>query len=716
MTELWFSAADLAGLPGQPKTPQGVNARGDREQILRRLRSGRGGGWEYPLSALPAGTQAALIAKAGPGTGDQPAKNAQPSNRYDRDSLWANYERQTTAKKDRALARFDAVNEAADLIEFGVPRTQAWQIVAGRHDISTRTLRRLFSHVQDYRRDDWLAALVPAHRGNPGVTVIEPRVWEFFKADYLRLSKPAFKACYRRLQRKCEADRWTLPAETTLRRRITDLPIAVRTLLRDGEQALMRLYPPLERDVSQLHALEWVSADGYTHNVFVRWPDGTIGRPHTWFWQDVHSRKLLTWRVDRTENTDLIRLSFGDLIEQFGIPGHVVIDNTRGAANKWMTGGTKTRYRFTVRDDDPLGVFPLLDVKVHWTSVHSGRGHGQAKPIERHFGIGGIGEVVDKHPAFEGAWTGNKPTAKPENYASRAIPIEQFIQVLTEEVAAYNAQPKRRTQMCRNLHSFDHSFRASYERSPIRKATADQRRMCLLPAESVRVQRDGTVTLAAGRATGLGRNRYKADCLVELAGEKIVVRFDPQALHDFVHVYRLDGQYIGEASCIDPAGFGDTQRGREHNRARRQHRKATKLAAEAEVRMTALEVADQMPQTEAAEAVDAKVVQAFRPPKDIVRKPPPEQQLTAEQRADLDRLTQEMERERNAAPVIALRDMTPEQLFVRCERVFEQLERGGTVSDEDVQWAKAYRGSTEYRAMQELDEDFDFLNRQGIMT
>ena len=104
--------------------------------------------------------------------------------------------------------------------------------------------------------------------------------------------------------------------------------------MREGELALMRRHPPIERSVKDLCAMQWINGDGYLHNVFVQFPDGSIDRPKTWFWQDVHSRKILSYRPDRTENTDTIRLSFGDLVEDYGIPEHATIDNTRAAANK----------------------------------------------------------------------------------------------------------------------------------------------------------------------------------------------------------------------------------------------------------------------------------------------------------------------------------------------------------------------------------------------
>ncbi len=63
-------------------------------------------------------------------------------------------------------------------------------------------------------------------------------------------------------------------------------------MFKSGEHALMKLYPAQLRSVRELQALEWINGDGYQHNIFVKWPDGTIARPKTWFWQDIYSIKL----------------------------------------------------------------------------------------------------------------------------------------------------------------------------------------------------------------------------------------------------------------------------------------------------------------------------------------------------------------------------------------------------------------------------------------
>lgn len=633
MHEQQFNAQEIADAMRLSK--RGIELRATRDGWSYTEQPIRGGRRRlYRFDDLPSDVQQALLiryrdrfAPAGAGA-DASAPAATPTSgtaeadafSYDRESLWAHYERRSERQKQAAQRKLELLDQVMAQVERGFGMTEALQAVGRASGTSWRTIQGWYHGtpgkrgVKHFARTDWLAALVPGYQGRTARAEIPAEAWETFKADYLRLEQPSAAECYRRLQQRAAVEGWQLPALRTFERRIqTDIPHTVRVLLREGEQALLRLYPAQERDVSHLHALEWINGDGYQHNVFVRWPDGSIARPKTWFWADVYSRKLLAWRTDLTEHTDVLRLSFGDLVEQYGIPDHVTIDNTRAAANKWMTGGTPNRYRFKVREDDPLGIFTLLGIKVHWTSVHAGAGHGQAKPIERHFGIGGIGEVVDKHPAFAGAWTGNRPDAKPENYASTAIPLDEFLRVLDQAVAAYNARPGRRTQICGGVHSFDEAFAASYANAPIRKATAEQRRLWLLAAEAIRVAPDGSVTLDAGAATGLGRNRYHSEALYQHIGRKVVVRFDPQQLHGSVHVYSLDGRYLGPAECIQAAGFGDAQAGREWNRARKEKLRAAKRLAAAEKRMSIIEVADKLPDVVPPAPPTSRVVRPLFP-------------------------------------------------------------------------------------------------------
>lgn len=610
--------------------PSSVKRRAARESWPFDEATGRGGRRRlYRLDVLPAEAQKALLLREAPRPGAGPAPAAPAAFEYDRESLWDHYARKPDKQKAKAQERHALMMQAARLVDAGHTWQEAFQAVATANgSMSWRTLRDLYHGkpgrpgLKLYDPSDWLAALTPGYVGRTARAELCEAAWEYAKADYLRPEQPSLSSCYERLCQAAAARGWDVPSLKTVERRIKALPMTLRVFWREGEHAMLRLFPALERSVRDLHALAWINGDGYQHNVFVRWPDGTIGRPKTWFWQDVYSRRMLAWRTDETEHSDVIRLSFGEVVERFGIPEHATIDNTRAAANKWMTGGVPNRYRFRVRDDDPLGIFPMLGVQVHWTSVQAGKGHGQAKPVERAFGVGGIGEYVDKHPALAGAYTGPNPMEKPDNYGDRAVPIEEFLRVLAEGVAAWNARAKRQTEACAGLLSFDEAFERSYRQSVIRQATAEQRRLWMLAAEAVPVRQGGSVMLEAGGVQGRGRNRYADDALLDFVGHKVVVRFDPQRLHESVHVYTLDGRYIVEAECVAAAGYGDTETGRAHNRARKQKVRAAKEMAQAERRMDALEASRFLSSAQQPDDPQPGIVQGdFRHRKQVVNAP-----------------------------------------------------------------------------------------------
>jgi len=591
----WYSAAEIAdlGLPDLPGTKRGVNLMAQRAgwasavnlrgEGLTRPRQANGA--EYHYSLWPRRAQTELLrretaARKAAAAAAQPGQAERKGSR----EAWAWFDALPEKRKAVARERLALLEQVAALKRGGLRVNDAVHTTAEQNRVAASTLYAWQAMVEGLPATDWLPALAPQWSGRIATAACDPRAWEALKADYLRLSKPSFETCFRRLQQLAEAQGWPLPSGRSLRRRIErEIPLPVRVLTREGAEALGRLYPPQERDRSMFHALEAVNADGHKWDVFVRWPDGTVGRPLMVAIQDLYSNKLLAWRVDRSENSDAVRLAFRDVFERFGIPELAWLDNGRGFASKWITGGTPNRYRFKVKAEEPSGILTQLGVEVHWTRPYS----GQSKPIERAFRD--LCDAIAKHPAFEGAYTGNKPDAKPENYASRAIPLADFLRVVEQGIRLHNARPARRTRVCGGTLSFDQAFEASYAQALIRKAGPEQLRMCLLAAEAVRAERE------SGAVRLLG-NRYWAECLQAHRGEAVTVRFDPDRLHEPVHLYRLDGRYIGAAECLEAAGFADTGAARDHNRKRAAFVKATREAAALEKQLSLDELVRLLPE------------------------------------------------------------------------------------------------------------------------
>lgn len=670
----WYAARDLAGQPGMPGTPRNVKLRAERESWRHRNRRGR---LEYAATSLPPQTLEAL-------EGDQ--------TKPDRETVWDQFARLTDKQKREAERRAAALRAVADLAT-QLPKRRSIEEIAKQYGVGAASLCRWEQKTAGYDSHDWPAVLARKPRQTPSRRAeIDPRAWQLFKADYLRLERPAASACYDRLTRIAQAEGFSVPSLKALQRRLKrDLPREAITLARDGVAALDRLYPAQRRDHGVFRALEAVNADGHKFDLFVKWPDGTVSRPVGVFWQDIYSGKLLSYRIDSTEHMGAVRLSFGDLLERYGIPSHAYLDNGRAFASKWITGGIPNRYRFKVKEEEPAGLLHTLDVRVHWTTPY----RGQAKPIERAFRD--LCEYVAKHPAFAGAYTGNRPDAKPENYRSRAVPIADFLAVLEQEVRAHNARTGRRSAVCKGR-SFDEVFIASYATGPIRKATDEQRRLWLLAAESVRASRDEA-------SVRLADNLYWAEELAPHAGESLIVRFDPDRLHDSVYVYDIEGRYLAEAPCVKAVGFADSDAAREHARAKKRKKRAVNELLEAERRMAASDVAASIPDLSDSELPTPEVIelaQAKRAPKPPKAKPHDPQAL--EEGARLIELHEQRKAE------MASVEAQEERLWERyCE--LRDLD-ASQLTDDQREWMRSYESDPAIKGRIAFERDFG-LRKEG---
>ncbi|UQN42295.1 Mu transposase C-terminal domain-containing protein [Agarivorans sp. B2Z047] len=591
-----------------PHTLSAIQKKSKAEGWERRKVGGvKGRAYEYHIDSLPKECLPALFKKLGKVLVDNKVLDLPkpPVETYSKESFWYKWEQGGEKAQAKAYKRLELVKAWHALVKAGAQKVESYLAIAKEYNVGRNTVLRAVQATAGIHEDDWLAALIPTHNisnkhlGRRRRADIPEEAWELFKADYLRPEKPSYAACYYRLEALAPQKGWVLPRKNCFRQRLlATVSAEAITLHREGEHALMMMYPPQQRTVFDIEAASWINGDGYKHNVFVKWPNGEIRRPVTWFWQDVRTRKITSYRTDISENSDTIRLSLLDTIERYGIPQDVTIDNTRAAANKWLTGGVANRYRFKVKADDPVGLIPTLGIKLHWTTVILGKGHGQAKPIERAFGNGGLEEFVDKHPTLAGAYTGPNPSAKPDNYGETAIPLAQFLEILEQGVQMYNARANRQTELCGGVMSFDEVFERDYARATVRTATNEQKRMFLLSAETAKVSKQGMFTLKAGGKIANQENRYHCDELYQYIGKKLIIRFDPQNLHGTVHCYSLHGTYIGEAECMHKAGFGDQAASREQHRTRQQFTKAKKAQAAAEKKLTTAELAEQMRQLE----------------------------------------------------------------------------------------------------------------------
>lgn len=606
----WFSIQELLGISGLPNSDRGIMKKADREQWQKRQREGvKGKAYEYHLHSLPPETQKQLRLNAAL------AAMPQPSAVVTRDDpeLVYRLNQATDKAREKAQQKVNACLQLQAFLDQGFNQTEALAGAAAAHNLSQGSLKNWYYKVKGYPVHLWQAVLVSGSgkSAKPGKKAhITEEAWDTFLADYLRPEKPDLRACYRRTALLAEEYGWQLASFKTFQRRLMqEVPYEVMLLKREGKNAVAKLVPALQRTVKDILAGEWINGDGYQHNVFVKWHTGEIIRPKTWFWQDVRTRKILGYRTALSENTDSIRHALMDVIFHYGIPKTITLDNTRAAANKAMTGGVANRYRFKENELDPKGIMPILGIEVHFTSVLYGEGHGQAKPIERAFGRGGIGEVVDKRPELSGFYTGKNVLEKPDNYngGKQGVDYEVFLQALAAGVKQYNEQTERQTELCRGEFSFEQIWERDYHSTNVRQASPEQLRLLFLQAETVTIARNGSFKLkAAGKLYGL-TNIYWAEDLIGITAKKVVARFDPDDLHGNVYVYDLDGRYLAEAICREAKGFGDTQASREQGRLYKRIVKRAQAQAEDLELLETHELAALTPKVDIPEPIEEQV-------------------------------------------------------------------------------------------------------------
>lgn len=602
----WFTAAELAelGLPGLAGDKRAINRRAQEErwsmrsaagEPLCRPRTGRGGGVEFHVSLLPA-TARLELARRGE-TAVRPSPVAADTDT----GGWRWLEAQSSKVRAEGERRLQIILELELLEGSGMTRTAAINEVASRLQIGKATLWTWLRLIEGVARENRLPALAPRRKGGGAEAEMDPGLWNLFLSDYLRLSAPTLSACYDRTAAVAAEKGLSMPSEKTLRRRIErEIPKPVLLYRRGGEEALRRSIPSQRRTVADLHALECVNIDGHKFDVFVKTPDGRVIRPIMVAIQDVYSRKFLSWRVGGEESAVQARLAFADVFETFGIPKECVLDNGRAWASKWITGGAKSRFRFKIKEEEPTGLLTGLGIGIHWALPY----RGQSKPIER--GFRDLCETIAKHPAMEGAYTGNNPMAKPENYGSRAIEWNAFLAHVDRGMAAHNAKQKRRTEMARGR-SFDDVFNESYASASARigKASPDHMRQALLAAEQKRVdRRTGEIELYG--------NRYWSASCGEYHGEKVTVRFDPDNLLRDVHLYAQDGRYLTSATVIQDTGFLNAAEAKDAAKRWANYRKQIRGAADAHMLLEAEQVAAMQADVPLVEVPEPVVIRPVR--------------------------------------------------------------------------------------------------------
>lgn len=283
--------------------------------------------------------------------------------------LWKPFAKKNNKQRDKALLRSKAISAfETRRHEFGLNERDAVEETAKEFNVHPNSVRNWVRKTTNTNRADRAAVLVCQNKCNRVPSEFTPEAWSTFKQDFLRRSRPSISSCYRRLQAAAEQNGWIIPIKRTvenwIKRNIDPMVIKYR---REGMEAVERCFPSMKRNKEMFDVLQAVNGDGFALGIWADFGNDIIAKPIVWSWQDIRSSKILVWRMDISENRELVRLATLDLITDWGIPELIYLDNTRAATSKQISGGLPNRYRFKVKDDDPLGIMPLLGINLKQT-------------------------------------------------------------------------------------------------------------------------------------------------------------------------------------------------------------------------------------------------------------------------------------------------------------------------------------------------------------
>ena len=532
----WYTAQELAGLPGLPTSPRAIKSMAQRANWNSQRRIGSKAS-EYTFASLPYETQTALLTKAASNisTTDNTERDADLSSRLSdkqRSVMTARIAfvreveqlRKLTSQR-RAIATLLNMIETGELSPYLVERLErANDRKTSNRNLSERTIKRWLA---DYKQHGE-SGLAPARRK---VDMTVPKWATDFLLCYQRPTKPSVEASYAEFAGKYSNER---PSIHQVRRFLNKLNAEARERGRRSAQELKALKPFKRRTTKNLIPCDVFTADGHKFDAEVLNPrTGKPYRPEVTAVLDVATRKAIGISIGEAESTIGVMDALRDAIKH-GMFAFFYVDNGSGFANDTVRevvdrlGGTMTHalpYNSQAR-----GLIERSHQTI-WVNA--------AKKLPSY-----IGADMDKHSRAKVHRIGRKELR--ETGKTRLIPtFTEFMSSVEYEIETYNNCPHRGLAKFRD--TLTGKIRHMSPNEAWNVAITSGWEPIVAPAELlndltrpqvIRPTRRGEVTWAG--------ETYFLDALRNFQGEQIRLAYDVRD-SSRVWVRTLDDELIGEA-------------------------------------------------------------------------------------------------------------------------------------------------------------------------
>ncbi len=355
----WMTASEIAAesLPGLPADVSAVIRRAKREGWPYQDRQGRGGGREYPVTALPPAAQAELRRRAVAGEASnvvalpvpfRPAPPPVPAPAptlppvLHRPAGLADWQRSCADGRAALLREIDNLVKAGSTVNAAistvvsaakdgtlrpalakmVPAANARGGKGGKRTLSRSTLMRWR---EDFARGGWEAlAPLPTDAGR-----VIPDWAERFLAIYQAPQQRSIRHCLEIMGR--ETPGAPVPSQGQARRLLAAMAPSERERGRMGPNARLALQAFKRRDYSTLKPLELVLSDGHSFKADVRHP--VHGKPFTCevvSIMDAKTRLVFGWSAGLSESAWTVLDALRCGVERLGLFGAFFTDNGAG--------------------------------------------------------------------------------------------------------------------------------------------------------------------------------------------------------------------------------------------------------------------------------------------------------------------------------------------------------------------------------------------------
>jgi len=355
-----YTAKELAGLPGIPKTESAVIRLAAREAWPHQKRAGRGGGKEYPVAALPAETREHLTRKAianvpavhqqapvpAPCASIQPAVTTSQLKQWQRDIMDARVAIMRLIEKAAPLV---GVNKAINtIVKASINGELEEYAAANARKGQGRTLS--YDGIMKWWRK-WKAAsgdamsLVPKDTEN----YLEPAWAQSFMACWSKPQKPCLTEVLEAYEKLIPAG-IPLPNYGQARRYLEKMGMIDREKGRKTGNELKSIKVFRRRDTSEMFPGDAYTADGHCFDGEVAHPfHGRPFRPEVTPVLDVATKKGVGWSVDLAESGLAVLDALRGACETYGVPAIFYTDNGSGFKNQMMTAaGTGILHRLGI--------------------------------------------------------------------------------------------------------------------------------------------------------------------------------------------------------------------------------------------------------------------------------------------------------------------------------------------------------------------------------